>query len=466
MPETQPESVRPGSMTPAVTRERGSVTDWGAYGRRPVRLLACVALIDAIDRGILPGVLTRVQDDFGFGDTAAGFLGTAFVVTGFLVTIPAGYLADRRRRTRVIAAVLVSWGAISALNALVRNYVQFLVVRGALGIGETVDNPASSSLIADYYRPEVRSRAYAFIRVAPLAGTAIGLALGGVIGSTLGWRWAFLIVGVPGSVLALAMWRLPEPQRGESDREVVDEAAVTLPPTPPAPPREAGVRSAVADIRVALAVPSVRALMIGSAIATGALSGLGFWAPAFYERHAGLSAETAAGLAGTLILLGAITGTVVGGRVADRLRRTDPSAPMLVTGVSQATGALLLMPTFLPVPLWFRMPVQVLAVAFILGGLPGLSTMISEVVAPALRGITFSITAFLGAVLGAASPPLVGFLADQFAVTIDGELRGHLANAFLCVTPLVFVGAIVVLRGRRHVVGDIAAAREAAKDLL
>ena len=447
MPDTEQELARP--------------TDWGAYGRRPVRLLAGVALIDAIDRGILPGVLTTVQDDFGFGDTAAGFLGTAFVITGFVVTIPAGYLADRYRRTRIIATVLLSWGLISALNAAVRNYGQFLAVRAALGIGETVDNPASSSLIADYYRPEVRSRAYAFIRVAPLAGSAIGLALGGLVGSLLGWRWAFLLVGVPGSLLAVAVWRLPEPRRGESDEEVIDEAALVVPPTPPAPPREDGVRSAFSDIRVALRVPSVRALMIGSAIATGALAGLGFWAPAFYERHGDLSAEAAAGLAGALILMGAIAGTVIGGRVADRLRRTDPGAPMLVTGVSQAIGAALLMPTFLPTPIWFRMPVQVVAVAFILGGLPGLSTMISEVVSPQLRGITFSITGFLGAVVGAGSPPLVGFLADQFAVTIDGELRGHLANAFLCVTPLIFLGAIVVLRGRRHVIDDIAAARAA-----
>src|SRR5690606_18819451 len=104
----------------------------------------------SVDRGILPGVLTRVQDDLDFGDTAAGLLGTAFILTGFLVMIPAGYLADRFRRTRIIAVVLVSWGAISALNATVRNYGQFLAVRASLGVGETVDNPASQSLIADY----------------------------------------------------------------------------------------------------------------------------------------------------------------------------------------------------------------------------------------------------------------------------------------------------------------------------
>jgi MFS family permease len=214
---------------------------------------------------------------------------------------------------------------------------------------------------------------------------------------------------------------------------------------------------------MALSVPTLRALMVGSAIATGALAGIGFWAPAFYERHADMSSDQSAGLAGALILIGAITGTVIGGRVADRLRaRGDAGAPMLVTGVAQAVGAIILVPTFLPTPLWFRMPVQVLGVACILGGLPGLSTMISEVVPPSVRGITFSLTGFFGAVVGAASPFFIGFLADQFAVIVDGEVEGHLANAFLCVMPLVFVGALVVLNGRRHVAADIARVREMA----
>jgi MFS family permease len=435
-----------------------SATDWGVHGKRPVRLLAGVALIDAIDRGILPGVLTHVQDEFGFSDTRAGLLGTAFVVTGFIVMLPAGYAADRFSRTRIISLVLLSWGVVSALNATVRNYWQFLAVRAALGVGETVDNPASSSLIADYYRPEVRSRAYAAIRVAPLAGSAIGLGLGGFVGAALGWRWAFLLVGVPGSLLALAIWRLPEPERGASDREVVDEAAVTVPPTAPPTPRESGTRAVFVDIRAVAGIASLRALMVGSAIATGALAGIGFWAPAFYERHAGMSAERSAGVVGAVILLGALAGTVVGGRVADRLRRTDPGAPMLVAGVSQAIGAVVLFTTFVPTPLWYRLPMQMVGVAFILGGLPGLSTMISEVVPAELRGISFSVTGFLGACVGAGSPLLVGFLADQFATTIDGELQGHLANAFLCVMPLVLLGAFFVLKGRRHVGQDMAAA--------
>ena len=186
-------------------------TDWGRYGKKPIVLLALVAFIDSMDRGILPGVLDAVQDDFGFDDFEAGLLGTVFVLAGFLVVLPAGYLADRYPRTRIIAIVLASWGAISALNAIVQTYWQFLVVRATLGVGETIDNPASQSLIADYYPPAMRGRAYAFQRVAPTVGTALGTGIGGAVGAIFGWRWAFLVVGVPGSLLALAVWRMREP---------------------------------------------------------------------------------------------------------------------------------------------------------------------------------------------------------------------------------------------------------------
>ena len=93
--------------------------------------------------------------------------------------LPAGYLADRYMRTRIIAVVLASWGAVSALNAAVRSYWQFLAVRAALGVGETVDNPASQSLAR---RLLPAGGAGPGLRAAsgwhPIVGAAIGTVLG------------------------------------------------------------------------------------------------------------------------------------------------------------------------------------------------------------------------------------------------------------------------------------------------
>ena len=451
---------------------------WGRYGRRPAVVLALVALIDSVDRGILPGVLTEVQDDLGFSDTQMGALAAAFVVAGFLVAIPAGYLADRLARTRIIAVVLASWGVVSAVNGLVHTYWQFLLVRVALGVGETVDNPSSSSLLADYYRPEVRGRAFALQRVAPIVGGSVGLGLGGLVGTHLGWRWAFLLVGVPGSLLAVAVWRTPEPERGESDRAVADgelplpgavgtvaevaAAQVEASDAGPAPEaRRAGFDALREDLGAVFRIRTLRSLMIGTAIGSGALQGMAFWATAFYERHTSLGNSGSAGVVAALIALGALVGTYVAGRLVDARRERMVGFPMLLSGLGLLVGSGLLFVTFLPVPLWFRLPGQTAAVICIVGGLLPLAVMTTEVVPAALRGSAFSLTFFLASLGGALSPLAVGAIADRFEIVVDGEVKGDLAKAFLVVTPLVTAGALVVLRGRRHVAADVAAAQAA-----
>jgi MFS family permease len=129
---------------------------------------------------------------------------------------------------------------------------------------------------------------------------------------------------------------------------------------------------------------------------------------------------------------------------------------MRVAGTTQAIASLLFAITFLPVALPVRLGGQVLAVAFLVAAFPALTAMTSEVVPSSIRGIAFSVTGFLSALVSAASPLLVGFIADRFPITVDGEPVGNLAIAFLCVTPLILVGALVVLNGRRHVSRDIA----------
>jgi MFS family permease len=425
-----------------------------------------VALVDAIDKGVLPGVINEIQADLGFSDTQTGGLAAAFVVAGFVVALPAGYLADRFHRTRIIALVLGSWGVVSGLNAAVRSYWQFLVVRVSLGLGETIDNPASSSLIADYYRPEQRGRAFALQRVAPIVGGSIGLGVGGLVGSSLGWRWAFLIVGVPGSLLAVVMWRLPEPPRGGSDgpagsgEEAIDDGGADLTlAAVVGPPVEGSAFTAMRrDLREVARIRTIRSLVIGTAIGTASLQGMAFWASAFYERHTSLGASGADGVVAVLIALGALVGTFVAGRMVDTWRDRVAGLPMLMAGVAQLIGAFLLLVTFLPVPLWFRLPGQTVAVTCIVGGLLPLAVMTAEVVPAALRGAAFSLAFFLASLGGAASPLAIGAIADRFEYRVDGEVHGDLAKAFLLVTPLVFVGAVVVLRGRRFVEADVAAA--------
>jgi MFS family permease len=355
-----------------------------------------------------------------------------------------------------------------------------------LGIGETVDNPASQSLIADYYRPDLRGRAYAYQRVAPTAGQAIGLGVGGVVGAAFGWRVAFLLVGVPGSILAFVVWRMKEPRRGEHDllvepdvpalsttrpeREVASVDSVPATDDAEDAPGDRGegraIRAVWRDGRRILSVPTLRYLIVGGAITAGALAGIGFWAKTFFVRHTTLTGSQASALTATLLLAGAVVGTVLGGMATDRLRGRVKGAPMLIAGVTQVVGSAFMIVVFIDVPLPVRIVAALFGASLLVAGFPALTAMTAEVVPAAIRGLTFSVTTFLSALISAVSPLLIGFIADQFQFrTASGAVKGNLADAFLIVTPLVLIGGLIVLRGRRHVEEDTARAAVLAQEL-
>ncbi len=173
----------------------------------PLVVLALVNLVDQIDTSVLRGVLPILKEDWGLSDFQLGSLGFAFVFVHSMAAIPAGFIADRYRRTRAIGYTLLSWSAISALAAASVNFVNLFFARALLGIGQAIDDPSSSSLLADYYPARQRGRVFAVQQVATFVGLGAGVGLGGFIAAALGWRWAFLLVGGPGSVIAFLVLR-------------------------------------------------------------------------------------------------------------------------------------------------------------------------------------------------------------------------------------------------------------------
>lgn len=453
-PATAGLAEQPTGGPPPGGRRARAIAKWGTAGRRPLLLLAGVGLIDALDRGVLAGVLTAVQEDLGVSDFQMGLLDSAYIITGLLFALPAGYLSDRARRTRVIAVVMVLWTVFTAGTAAVRTYWHAFVVRTAVGVGDTIDDPASQSLMADYYPARVRGRAYAYFRATPTVGRALGIAVGGGVGALLGWRAAFLVVAVPGLLLALGVWRLREPARGESDLTT----SALAPADEPATRAQTTVWS---DVLTLLRIRSLRALVLGTAVGSGTLSGLAFWAVAYHERHSDMAAATASGIVGALILVASLGGTLAGGHIADRVRGRVHGAPMLGAGLAMGVGITLLFCSFIEgIPVWgVRIPLQAAAVALIVGALPATFAMTSEVVPASLRGTGFSLVKVSSTVIGTAAPPLVGWISDQRTyITADGREVGDLGFAFMLTVPLVLLGAVLLIRGRKTVEADKAAA--------
>src|SRR5437879_6435270 len=177
-------------------------------------VLLVINILNYTDRSVLSAIQTHIQAEFHLSDLDLGLLNSSFLFIYGLATLPLGIWADKGIRKNIITICVSIWSVATALAGITRNFTQIFIMRAFLGIGEAGYAPASLSLIGDYFPKERRGRMLSIWSTGNLFGTAIGLALGGLIADTLGWRWAFYIVGIPGLIAAFFIWRAVEPQRG------------------------------------------------------------------------------------------------------------------------------------------------------------------------------------------------------------------------------------------------------------
>lgn len=412
---------------------------------KPLVLLSMVTLVDQIDTSILRGVLPLIQDDFDLADWQLGALGFAFVFVNALAGIPAGWVADRVRRTRLIGWTLLSWSVLSVLSALSRSYGQLFAARASLGFGQAIDDPASTSLLADAYPAEVRGRVFSVQQVTSFVGAGIGIGLGGLVGGTFGWQWAFAIVGMPGSILAFAVFRMREPRRGEAE-------GLDLPDPEPMPVGDlarsawSGLRE---DLKMIFGIRTMRFVLVGVSAMLFTVSGVGYWLAVYHERYSGFTEEQAAGVAGVLLGVAGILGTFWGGHYADRVYGEGPAGR--ITQVSNAVLlCLVLFAGSLAVPaVGIRLAMQFVAVASAASAIPGLRASMMDVTPVHARGVSVSAFALVSTIFGTAlAPVVVGGISD---------VTGSLVTAFYVVTPPVIVGALILRRAKHTIVDDAAA---------
>jgi len=411
-------------------------------------VLCLVGLVDAVDRGVVPAVLPAMQNELGFTDFQAGLLNTALIVAAVLLAIPGGLLADRLDRRKLMGGVLVLWSLSTVLVGLAQRYWQVFSMRAALGAGDAINDPAAQSLVADYYPVAVRGRAYAFQRVVPTVGLGLGTIVGGILLGWFGWRVAVVAIAAPGILVALMVRRLPLPPRGEAD------GAIAVRETVP---------TSWSCIKAVVRVPSLRVLLLATAFINGILSALGFWGVAYHVRASDLSEAQAAAVGGGVILLGAIAGGVAGGIVTDKIRGRVRGAPMLLAAVVTALGTLFLFVSFLDgIPVYsVRLPLQMIGVGLVVSSLPPLTVITAEVVPADLRGSSFGIVKLCANLLGAVTPALIGLIADNHLILVDGESKGDLGFAFRSTMWVMLIGSALLLLGRRYVDRDTAAALRA-----
>jgi predicted MFS family arabinose efflux permease len=278
------------------------------YARYVLAVLFCVYLSNHIDRQILMILLEPIKTEFGVSDFMMGFLsGPTFALFYTCLGIPIARWADRSSRRRILAISLTVWSAMTALSGAARGFWTLAALRVGVGAGEAGCSPPAHSLISDYFPAASRARALGIFVAGGQAGSAFGWLLGGWIFYWLGWRLTFVIVGVPGLLLALLVaLTVREPPRGANE----GGGGAPLP-----------FRDALQHL---LRQRSYVWLQAGSALHAVAGYGLAVWVAPFLMRVHGLEIHVIGTWFGLIALFVGMPGMLLGGYIADKLVPRDP----------------------------------------------------------------------------------------------------------------------------------------------
>ena len=378
-----------------MTTARGHLLS-GAAGRT-LLLLAGVNLLNYLDRYVVSALVESLRAEFSLSDFRLGVLMTSFMVVYTLASPLFGALGDRGRRPVLLAVGVGIWSCATVLSGFATGFVSLLLARAAVGVGEAAYATISPSLIADHFERARRGRAFALFFAAIPVGSALGYVAGGLLDRSFGWRAAFLAAGLPGLLLALLVLRQPDPPRGQHDG------------APAAGPRPLlqSWRALTRNRPYALAV-------LGYAAYSFATGAFGFWMPAFLERTRGVPRAEATVQFGAIVVLTGLAGTLLGGWLADALRRRIANADLWVSGLSAIAAAPLAV-VALTAPSKATWLAALVAGQLCLFASTGpINDVIVAVVPPSERATASAVSIFVMHAIGdVPSPPLIGALSDR-----------------------------------------------------
>lgn len=310
------------------------------YAWYVVAVLALANTSAFVDRQILGLLVGPIRRDLGITDTQMGALyGLAFALFYTLLGVPIGRAADRASRRTIIAIGIVGWSIMTALCGLARTYDQLLLARFGIAIGEATLAAPALSLIADYFAPERRATALSVYTLGVYLGAGLANLVGGallarldgsvsamwpIIGEIRPWQQAFVLVGLPGLVVAVLVALVREPSRHETGQQ---DGALPFTIAEVA-------RYAAANRRTFLCHGLGYALFALVNFATAA------WLPTHLIRSYGWTAARAGITLGTLTATIGVGGVVAGGRVSDLLTARGHADAKLRVGIIAAAGNL------------------------------------------------------------------------------------------------------------------------------
>jgi MFS family permease len=473
-----------GSAAASAFARRLTVALGGAQRTRVIVVLAAVLGLSGADAATVGALASELRHGLHITNTDIGLLVAVSSLVGAVATLPFGVLADRVRRTRVLGATIVLWGAAMLWSATASSFTDLLWTRLFLGAVTASAGPLVASLVGDWFGSWERGRIYGVILAGEYVGAGVGFAVTGNIGA-ISWRAAFVILALPAFALAVFVWRLREPERGGKGVLAHDSA----PPPPEAAqagegpqatdaqrlarerglapdpelvvgPTEARRMGLVRATRYVLRVRTNLVLIAASACGYYFLAGLQTFGLEFSKDQYGIDQA----LASSLLLVvgaGALAGVLFGGAAGDwLLKRGTLNARVLTPAVAAALTAILFVPAIFTRDAVTAVPYLVAAAFFLGAQNPPLDAARLDIMPPLLWGRAEAVRTLLRSLAMALAPLLFGAVSDY----VFGGGRSGLQWTFAVMILPLAASSWLLFKGLRTYPADVAAAAAGADD--
>jgi len=403
-------------------------------------VMCLVYAINIAARYVVTTVFEPIRLELALSDAGAAFLtGVPLALFYVVCGIPIAWLADRSNRRNIVAVSLVLWSGFTVLCGLSVSYLQFLLSRIGVGVGEAGGTPSSTSIVSDCFPAERRPMALSVFALGAPIGAWLGADLAGAVAQAHGWRAAFFALGVPGVVLGLLVFlTIREPRRGQLDAMAAEHRA-----------------SFSASLAFLWRQRAAFHVIMGSGVCSLWGWGLVWWTPTFLLRTYGLNVAQAGALTGRIHLVGGLLATASAAWFMSRPNMLDARRVLWMLGLVIGCATVPSLIAYWTHSLWVARLMfwaYIPAIYFFIGPCMAL---VLNLAPPHMRSTFTAWSVLVGNVFNLiVAPQFVGILSDWFGGA-HGSDAASLRLALLVLAPTGFWAAWHFFAAARTVAPDM-----------
>jgi MFS family permease len=389
-------------------------------------------LFDYAARLVIGPLFPYLKKDLGLTDPQLGMLSSVVLAGICILSMPLAAFIDRWRRSKTLSLVAVAWSIASVGTGLSTTFGQILASRAAVGIGEAGFSSGGAALISAMFSRTKRAMMIGIWNTSMTAGAALGLMAGGIVATKYGWQTAFYAVGIPGIVLGVMAWFMPDYENISREK---DAAALSF----------------YGAFKGVLTNKSLVCMYFACGLGAVLLQTQLYWTSSLFVRFMGMTPAQAGTINGYMMFVGFIS-YPLSGWLSDRWSEKDLRGRMYFCAIMQLLSCL----TCVAGVMLLSVPLLALAMFFTFC-IPSAQVATTQEIVPLFNRAT----AYGGYVLtlyilgGLWGPMLTGFVSAA----------SNLQMGFLVAAGVSLISILFYLAGSRYVVADFNNSRAKEKEM-